>query len=280
MYLETRDLGDMMTSTRGMGAGRQDDLLPAHEAAPHRRAVDGQGEQGGGRSTPAPRSAAGSAAAAPQPATAGAAAAPAPARVVDSAATLSAVVSREERVRPRGQAAVRIRTAPAEHEYGGDAGCCIEKLPREEGRDGHPGNRDPGGPAAQAGQVPVGDGPVRPGRREHLVPERDPARRGHRRLQADDRRGASRGHLPDELLQPERAARQQGARVRRLPLRQRRRGAPLPREADVGGGEPLHVVRVRPRDVPDRPRRGLQLARRHPVDGGARRSSRSSSSGA
>ena len=30
---------------RGMGAWRQDDVLPAHEAASHRRAVDGQGQQ-------------------------------------------------------------------------------------------------------------------------------------------------------------------------------------------------------------------------------------------
>ena len=89
-------------------------------------------------------------------------------------------------------------------------------------------------------------------------PQRDPARRGHRGLQADDRRGDARRHVPDELLQPERAARQQGARVRRLPLRQRGRGAPLPRQADVGGGQPLHGVRVRARDVPDRPRGGVR----------------------
>ena len=42
----------------------------------------------------------------------------------------------------------------------------------------------------------MGDGPVRPGRREHLVPERDPAGRGHRRLQEDDGRRAARRHVP------------------------------------------------------------------------------------
>ena len=46
------------------------------------------------------------------------------------------------------------------------------------------------------------------------------------------------------------------------PYLQRGRGAPLPRQADVGGGQPLHVVRVRPRDVPDRPRAGVRLPRR------------------
>ena len=37
---------------RGLGARRQDDVLPAHEAAPHRRAVDGQGQQDARRSLP------------------------------------------------------------------------------------------------------------------------------------------------------------------------------------------------------------------------------------
>ena len=42
MYLETRDLGDMMDIYFArVGARRQDDLLPAHEAAPHGRAVHG-----------------------------------------------------------------------------------------------------------------------------------------------------------------------------------------------------------------------------------------------
>ena len=46
MYLETRDLGDMMDIYfAAWERGRQDDLLPAHEAASHGRAVDGQGEQ-------------------------------------------------------------------------------------------------------------------------------------------------------------------------------------------------------------------------------------------
>ena len=46
MYLETRDVDEMMDALLGgVGAGRQDDVLPAHEAAPHSRAVDGEGQQ-------------------------------------------------------------------------------------------------------------------------------------------------------------------------------------------------------------------------------------------
>ena len=142
----------------------------------------------------------------------------------------------------------------------------------------HPRHRHRARPAAQARDLPVGHGPLRPGRRQHLVPQRDPARRGPRRLRADDRRGTTRTDVPDELLQPQRAARQQGAGVRRLPVRQRRGVPPLPRQADVGGGQPLHELRVRPRDVPDRPGGGVRLARHGARRWRPRRSSRSASS--